>query len=333
MISNLVSIVTTHLEKFDGSLDVCYNFYKDCNQEQNNHIRPLLQLLTDKILQLLEMFPENPVLLQILKIKSRISSLSAFGPLPQYLTGFELLLTSCHEWEKNSHKGVSIQAEMDQLTNLILSWRKLELSSLKSLLDDHLDNVREQTICKFWLHVVGIVMEKRNKKEEVVRSLIRFMEAGSLNNFQARLDILESTAKLVEVTGSQSKVHAVLVNLHTYYLDLSSGVEKALREHHLAAEGKMEEFIKIAKWKDTNFWSVQAVMDKTKRAFHKVLRKFQKNVTSPSNDHFKEIAFDSTKSEDQSSMEIRYIMNPQTAVSSTSPICTSKGKSIGNNFY
>lgn len=291
------------------------------------------KLLTDKILQLLEMFPENPVLLQILKIKSKIGSLSAFGPLTQYLTGFELLLTSCHEWEKNAHKGVSIQAEMDQLTNLILSWRKLELSSLKSLLDDHLENVREQTICKFWLHVVGIVMEKRNKKEEVVRSLIRFMEAGSLGDFQARLDILESTAKLVEVTGSQSKVHAVLVNLHTYYLDLSSGVEKALREHHLAAEGKMEEFIKIAKWKDTNFWSVQAVMDKTKRALHKVLRKFQKNVTSPRNDHFKEIAFDSTKSEDQSSMEIRYIINPQTAVSSTSPICTSKGKSIGNNFY
>ena len=40
----------------------------------------------------------------------------------------------CQEWEKNAHRGVSLQLMMSNISNLILRWRKLELSNWKPLL-------------------------------------------------------------------------------------------------------------------------------------------------------------------------------------------------------
>ena len=331
LIPNLVSIVTTIIKKHADTLGKSYSFYRDSNQEQSGLVRPILTSVTSKMMELLEMFPENPVLLQILKIKSRISSLSITAPIPKFVTGFEILLSACQEWEKNAHKGVTIRTEMDSITNTILSWRKMELSCLKALLDDHLEKVRAQTTSKFWLHVVGIVMEKNKKKEDVVRSLIRFVEAGSIADFRARLDILESVARLCQITKSDSKICAVLLNLHTYYSDLNLGVEKSLKNHNLTADTKMKEFLKIAKWKDTNFWSVQTVMDKTKKALHKILREYEKNISSPCNIFFKEASFDTVPAdEDSDKTELVVPLPLRAPTSSTDSVVSSTGKHLGN---
>ena len=66
---------------------------------------------------------------------------------------------------------------MDKVTDLILIWRKLELSGWKILLQKCLSRIRKQTV-NYW---VGAVMVSGTKREEVERTLIRFMEAGSLN--------------------------------------------------------------------------------------------------------------------------------------------------------
>ena len=129
---------------------------------------------------------------------------------------------------------------MDKVTDLILSWRKLEL--------------------------VRVVMESGTKKEEVVRSLVRFMEAGSLADFQSRLDILESVSVLLDLVGHKKpSVLAALRNLHTYFAGLNPGVEQALKERFGAAESKVKEFIKMARWKDTSFWSVKGIVEKIRK--------------------------------------------------------------------
>ena len=331
LIPNLVSFIQSCIEKCDPvkNSDSDYNFYKHSNQSQSSHVKPMLHTVTKKIIELLESFPENPVLLQIIKVCTKLSSLSPTSPLSQLLTGLELLLTSCHEWEKNAHKGVSIQQEMDCVTNLIFSWRKLELSSLQGLLGDHLSNVRDQTIAKYMLHVVGIVMEKSNKYEEVVRSLIRFMEAASIGDFQSRLDILLAVTKLVNIIGTKTKVASVLRNLHIYYSELNLGVEKALSEQSKATETKMKEFIKIAKWKDTNYWSVQAIMDKTKKALHKILREYQSKVSMPANSYFQDKSSEIAHEHDSEQDNFVMSFPVKSTSTSTANVLSRDGKLLG----
>ena len=81
----------------------------------------LLQLQVRTLVFLIYYITENPLLEQV---KARLLALPAGAPLPQLLTGLELLLTSCHEWQKKAHRGMSLQAQKDQLTQLILRWRK-----------------------------------------------------------------------------------------------------------------------------------------------------------------------------------------------------------------
>ena len=113
LIPSIISLVNVILNQNKFSLTEDYDFYLHPNLEQAALIKPLLQSVASMIFQLLETFPENPVLLQIIKVKYRISGISANAPLSKFLTGFELLLKACQEWEKNAHKGVSIQEEMN----------------------------------------------------------------------------------------------------------------------------------------------------------------------------------------------------------------------------
>ena len=95
---------------------LCYIFTPDPNPAEAVTMVPLLAEVSTRVIVLLDQFPENPLLEQVLKVKARVLALPARAPLPQLLIGLE---------QKNAHRGVSLQDQMDQLTQLILRRRKL----------------------------------------------------------------------------------------------------------------------------------------------------------------------------------------------------------------
>ena len=66
------------------------------------------------------------------------------------------------------------------------------------------------------------------------------------------------------------------------------GVEQALKDRLGSAEGKVKEFTKMARWKDTSFWSVRIVVEKSRKMFHKLMREYQKAVSVPTKTFFVE---------------------------------------------
>lgn len=69
-------------------------------------------------------------------IIERIYGFDITSPVSRFLTGFEILLTKCHDWEENAHSGVSLQEHMQGLTQQIITWRKLELNMWKNSLNN-----------------------------------------------------------------------------------------------------------------------------------------------------------------------------------------------------
>lgn len=65
----------------------------------------------------------------------RLESFPLETSLMKFLTGLELLLEICQEWERNAHSGVSIAMSLMEVTQLIIEWRKLELSFWKNLVE------------------------------------------------------------------------------------------------------------------------------------------------------------------------------------------------------
>jgi len=66
---------------------------------------------------------------------NHILSFPLSSPLMKLLTGLELSLGKCQEWEANAHKGVSLSAHLEALTTLVLDWRKMELNGWKLCLN------------------------------------------------------------------------------------------------------------------------------------------------------------------------------------------------------
>jgi len=64
----------------------------------------------------------------------RLRSFRARTPLMKFVTGVELLLKACLEWEDVACRATSIKAHIDALSALVLRWRKMELHAWPALL-------------------------------------------------------------------------------------------------------------------------------------------------------------------------------------------------------
>ena len=93
----------------------------------------------------------------------------------------------------------------------------------------------------------------------------------------------------------------------------------------------MKEFLKFARWKDNNFWSVQIIMEKTKKALHKTLREFQKSVSVPCNSLFKETAVDSASSEEKPEEKVSFVFtrSARRTKLASREIISNTGKNLG----
>lgn len=100
------------------------------------------------------------MLLQIIKIKYKITSISMNAPLSQFFTGLQLLLTSCQEWEEIAHRGVSIQSD-GILSSVGESWDYL----IKRFSSRTVSRIRNETTNK-WLHLVGVVMVSASRRRK-----------------------------------------------------------------------------------------------------------------------------------------------------------------------
>jgi midasin len=64
---------------------------------------------------------------QLLTIIERIKSFSVTQPLMKFLTGLEVLLQKAQDWESIAARHVSLMSHLEEVTLLVINWRKLEL--------------------------------------------------------------------------------------------------------------------------------------------------------------------------------------------------------------
>lgn len=87
-----------------------------------------------RLAQLLEEWPEHPVLDQLAQICARCLALPLTAPLKTALTGLELLLARAQVWEETAASHVTLKAQLGPVAALATRWRKLELASWRGTL-------------------------------------------------------------------------------------------------------------------------------------------------------------------------------------------------------
>ncbi|KAF5303068.1 hypothetical protein FQR65_LT08397 [Abscondita terminalis] len=280
-----LSILTSVAENFGDAklnqLESSYDFYKSLNIEEVKSSYHILEELRVQVSELLNEWPDHPSLNLINDVINRIFSFDIASPLSRFLTGFEILLTKCHEWEENAHAGVSLQQNIQNLVRQIISWRKIEMTVWKDSLNIAFNRANEP-VAKWWFHMYEIVSQfTEGDKIDVialVETLRNFIERSNLGEFSNRLQLLLTFHyHVVHLKRTKNTVIlvAVLWNLHQFYKQFETNVEDKIKKLRAPIEKKLKDYVKIVRWKDISYWAIKQTVERTHKTLHKHIREFE----------------------------------------------------------
>lgn len=268
------------------------------------------------------------MLLQVTAVAQRVLGFSVRSPLPKLLTGLDLLLQRLMTWEAQAHRGISVTPHIEAVTNLVIRWRKLELATWPDLFAVVQSRFQRQAAQKWFdIYVmvtgemeateavteaagrgdgkVGTAMEGQQTAaaaaggirsargnggpaQLILQGLEALMQASSLGEFGARLQLLQSfqqhaalLARHRDAAPHLASLAHGLWNLHRFYLQFLPNVEAAVQQGQKPLQREVRMFVKLAKWKDTNYASVREAADKTHRKLHKFLKKYATILETP----------------------------------------------------
>ncbi|KAM8954164.1 midasin [Pelodytes ibericus] len=271
-----------------------YDFYQHPNIQQVQQCQGVLQSFSKEVNRLLEDWPEHPALLQIVVVIDRIQRFPLSSPLAKFLNGLEIILAKSQDWEENTSRTMSLRKHLDEVTQMIIQWRKLELNCWSLSLDNVMRR-HAQKSTKHWFSVYQLVekymedgQEEENKDEGTLQSLTKtlqeFIEGSTLGEFSTRLQLLlvfHCHVLLMPQSAGKESLCSVLWNLHNYYKQFLPSVQARITELRSPLEKELKDFVKISKWNDVSFWSMKQSVEKTHRTLFKYMKKFEATLSEP----------------------------------------------------
>ncbi|XP_077869169.1 midasin [Saccoglossus kowalevskii] len=261
ILKNTISNSGHHKSEVESTSNILFNkpfdIYHDPCVEESVQCRQVLEKIVVRVNELLAEWPDHPTLKQ--------------------------------EWESNACRAVSLQTHCENVTYMIIQWRKLELSCWSSCLD-MVEYRYAQKASKWWYQLYQLVEyylqhkddEERTEKltgvNKFVTNLQQFMEGSGIGEFSTRLQMLLSFhCQTVhrEPTPEQVSVSNILWNVHQYYQQFLPVVKSRLQALRSPIEKELKGFVKIARWSDINFWAMKQYVEKSHRTLHKFSKKYE----------------------------------------------------------
>ncbi|KAJ3293014.1 AAA ATPase midasin [Rhizoclosmatium sp. JEL0117] len=291
-----------------------FDFYRDHNIAEAQRLQSMLKTLDEMVGRLLDEWPENSTLLHIRVMNNRLASFSITSPIMKLLTGVELLFQKCHEWETYASSAVSLKSHLEQMTNLIVRWRKLELQSWKNLLKNE-DRLADTKSSKLWFHLfrslIGPALTYANDdtrgeaaEADLVSIIDQLILSSSIGEFQGRLNLiisfhkhLAAIRKEARFTKSIDVMMNILWNIHRYYSQFSDYIKSHVEAQRKPIVKELDGYVRIATWKDVNVYALKESSKKSHYHLHKFVKKYREILSLPVKDvivsHAQEVVLES----------------------------------------
>ena len=298
----LPAVVLMLSEGSDRLLNCCevgrtYNFYEDPNLVEVRKLIIVTRNIQDRFQEIVEDWPEHTTLRDVLRIAAELLAMRHTDPLAKVITKCEQLHNYVHEWQTVASREFSVVDVYNKLTELLVSWRRLELSTWAQLLD--MEDQRCDDDAKNWWFVAYEVIiaasltaaqsEVRLQVHvnELVATLGQFMQTTSIGQYSSRLRLVENFREHVVILMEDLPIMAIVGNALTNFLGLHTRyepiVQDTLRKGRQSLEKNLKEILLLASWKDTN---IMALKESAKRSHHKlfkVIRKYRGLLGQPAN--------------------------------------------------
>jgi len=272
-----------------------YNFYKDSNVEEARKLITVVQNAAGKFLGFQKHWPEHDTIAEVIRICNEIEASSHSEPIVKFLTKSEKLHETVHEWHRVASREFSSADIFDDLTKLIISWRRLELSTWLRLFDIEVEKASEDA--KSWwfvayeniIAVPNSLLSSQQTLEahtvELLRTLQSFMESTPLGQYNQRLTLLKQfLAQLQQRLKQQPQieiVHSSVSNFVRFYEWFSVPVKEAILKGRQGLERDVKEVVQLASWKDTTIEALRQSAKASHRKLFRLVRKLRQLLQTP----------------------------------------------------
>ncbi len=272
-----------------------YNIYADPNVSEARKLLDLVHRIVHRIKGIKEIWPEHALPLDILECCNDILHFLISDPIAKLFTKIEKLHSILNEWQVVASRQYTIAPFIDELTALIVAWRRLELSSWSRLLAQ--ESFRCEEDARSWWFVVYEVaisiplrilqqgVDCVGHAQDLVSTLISFLRATSLGQFSCRLRVLENFYKMTEFltqSGKSSQViSSALSNVIEHFNRYEPSAQKSLDRGREKLEQEVREQIKLASWKDTNVTTLRESARRSHYKLFKIVKKYKALLAQP----------------------------------------------------
>lgn len=272
--------------------------------EEASRVQKPLELLLNRLEQLLDEWPDHPILDQLRRISLRLLDMPLDCPLKSYSTGVELLLNKSQVWEETAPKHVALEELLKPLVSIAAHWRKLELNGWKDIVlrarQDIAMEAREA-----WFFIFGIIHENFGSMADFTNAMDSFVQGSPLGQYKERLALLQMFSSYLwdreienggEVGGDRDDdgerygdgeaskrrtLSLVLGNLCRYYQQFQPTIDARIAADMNPLEKELADFVKLAKWEDRGFYAMKAAADKAHLQLCKIVRRVKDALETP----------------------------------------------------
>ncbi|KAI3616178.1 midasin nuclear aaa atpase [Moniliophthora roreri] len=323
----------TSLQSPTTAQNKLYNFYADANIPEARKAVEIISQMKTRLQSLIQEWPDQMVLQHIHTRCDAVLALDIHSPIAKILTAIELLLLQTDDWEIYASRDNTLKPNRAAMVELIVTWRRLELSSWRALLETQARDFEEGGVSGWWFRLYDALIrgplnahmgdvvdgEARLSKyiDELIPLLDTFIRASPLGQFQARMRLLQSFESFCIHAMSISdadrptleRVRCVVHSTIGYFSLFTEALHTHLNSQRSALEAEVHDLIKLASWKDIN---VQALKQSAQRSHHqlyKIVRRFREVLRLPITDQLQP-AMASGNEAHSASFDASALLNP-----------------------
>lgn len=290
-------------EKLDGfnssTTSADYNFYTSSNLFEARKLVNLVHFIRIRFkeLQGIDEISHLQPLADTLGACEHVLELSHTDPLAKIINRVEKLHAFVYEWQFGgwaSHVHGAL-ALYDKLTDMIVSWRRLELTTWAKLFDQEAEKCHSDAKSWWFVAYHAVIAIPLSKMElghdlkdytiQLMNDLEMFFSEAVLGEFHSRLQLLRQLSKHLELLVLDYKdldvIHNAVLNFISMYSRYESKVSEAIQKGRASIEKNMKDVLLLASWKDTNIVALRESARKSHQKLFKLVRKFRAVLGQP----------------------------------------------------
>ncbi|KAE9408912.1 P-loop containing nucleoside triphosphate hydrolase protein [Gymnopus androsaceus JB14] len=268
---SLLADRTVEMQQPLSSQHVPYNFYTDANIQETRKSAELVTKMKERLCTLIREWPDQmPCCKGSFRPRAAAASYGGLGRL-------------C---EQRITRENSLRDNRSSIIELIVNWRRLELSCWQTLLEAE-TKAFEGGVSSWWFHLYDAIVRgpldlmQRNLDDEVLSTYLDslvpllddFIRGSPLGQFRIRLDLLKSFDGLCRNLGRIHSGHRSVILERTtssrstvgYFMAFSSIMSADLASERSTLETEVRNLVKLASWKDVNVHALKQSAQRTHR--------------------------------------------------------------------